>query len=101
MWHGNLWAIDHGACLYFHHSWSGGIGSADRFAKQPYSSDDHVLAEHLPGVPEADAALAPLVTEELLREVVHKVPAEWIEPVPGRGRRGGARRRTSTSCWPA
>ncbi len=83
MWHGNLWAIDHGACLYFHHSWSGGIGSADRFAAQPYSADDHVLAQYLPGVPEADAVLAPQVTEELLREVVDKVPAEWIEAVPG------------------
>ena len=83
MWHGNLWAIDHGACLYFHHSWSGGLTSADRFAVQPYSADDHVLAEYLPRVPEADAALAPLVTEELLREVVGRVPEDWIEPVPG------------------
>ena len=82
MWHGNLWAIDHGACLYFHHSWPGGLGSADRFARQPYSVDDHVLAEHLHGIGGADDALAPLVTEELLREVVDKVPAEWIEPVP-------------------
>ena len=83
MWHGNLWAIDHGACLYFHHSWASGIGSADRFAAQPYSIDDHVLAEHVAGVPEAHAALAPQVTEELLRGVVAKVPAEWVEPVPG------------------
>jgi hypothetical protein len=83
MWHGKLWAIDHGACLYFHHSWSGGIGSADRFAKQPYSFDDHVLVEYLAGVAAADAALAPLVTEELLREVVGAVPAEWLEAVPG------------------
>jgi hypothetical protein len=83
MWHGNLWAIDHGACLYFHHSWSGGLTSPDRFAAQPYSYDDHVLAEHLPGVPEVDAALAPRVTVELLRDVVAKVPPEWLEPVPG------------------
>ncbi len=83
MWHGNLWAIDHGACLYFHHSWSGGIGSPERFAAQPYRIDDHVLSAYLPGVPAADAALAPRVTAELLREVVERVPAEWLEPVPG------------------
>ena len=83
MWHGNLWAIDHGACLYFHHSWSGGIGSAERFAQQPYSADDHVLGEYLPGVADADAELAPRLTEELLREVVGRVPDQWIEPVPG------------------
>jgi hypothetical protein len=83
MWHGKLWAIDHGACLYFHHSWSTGIGSAERFATQPYSVADHVLGEYLPGVVEADEALAPLVTEELLRDVVAQVPTEWLEPVPG------------------
>ena len=83
MWHGRLWAIDHGACLYFHHSWSAGVGSPERFAAQPYSFDDHVLAGHLPGLPDADAELAPRVTEALLREVVAQVPEEWLEPVPG------------------
>ncbi len=83
MWHGRLWAIDHGACLYFHHSWSGGIGSPERFAQQPYSFDDHVLAEYLPGLPAVDAALAPKVTESLLTDVVGAVPAPWLEPVPG------------------
>ena len=83
MWHGRLWAIDHGACLYFHHSWPAGIGPAERFAAQPYSYDDHVLAAHTDRLPEADAALAPLVTEELLRDVLAQVPEEWLEPVPG------------------
>ena len=82
MWHGNLWAIDHGACLYFHHSWTGGIGSAERFADQPYRVDDHVLSAYLPGVSAADEELAPRVTEGLLEEVVARVPEEWLEPVP-------------------
>ncbi len=83
VWHGALWAIDHGACLYFHHSWNDGVGSAEQFARQPYSYDDHVLAAHLSGVPAADAALAPQVTRDLLEEVVDCVPGEWVEPVPG------------------
>jgi hypothetical protein len=83
MWHDRLWAIDHGACLYFHHSWTGGIGSAERFAAQPYSFADHALADHLDGLPAADEELAPRVTEELLGAVVARVPAEWLEPVPG------------------
>jgi hypothetical protein len=86
MWHGRLWAIDHGACLYFHHSWSGGLGSPERFARQPYSVDDHVLGGYLSGVAEADAELAPRVTEELLCEVVGRVPDDWVEPVPGADR---------------
>ncbi len=83
MWHGRLWAIDHGACLYFHHSWSGGIGPPERFAVQPYDASTHVLRAFLGGVPEADAELAPRVTRELLEEVAGRVPTEWLEPVPG------------------
>ncbi len=83
MWHQQLWAIDHGACLYFHHGWSGGVGSADRFARQPYDASDHVLAGYLTGVPTADAELAPRVTRALLEEVLAQVPDDWLEPVPG------------------
>jgi hypothetical protein len=83
MWHGQMWAIDHGACLYFHHSWQARVSSAERFAAQPYSFENHVLADHLDHLPDADAELAPLVTDDLLREVVALVPGEWLEPVPG------------------
>ncbi len=83
VWHGDLWAIDHGACLWFHHAWSGGIGSPDRFARQPYDLTDHVLAAYRGGLGEAAGELAPQVTEDLLRTVVGLVPAEWLEPAPG------------------
>ncbi|CAN5518914.1 hypothetical protein BH10ACT10_BH10ACT10_26370 [soil metagenome] len=83
VWHGDLWAIDHGASLYFHHGWSGGIGSAERFAAQPYDASDHVLVAHRGGVAAADAALAPQVTRDLLGDVLAQVPEEWLEPVPG------------------
>jgi hypothetical protein len=83
IWHRDLWAIDHGACLYFHHGWPGGIGDPDRFARQPYDAADHVLAAHRRGVPAVDARLAPLVTGDLLGEVLAQVPDGWLEPVPG------------------
>ncbi len=83
VWHGRLWAIDHGACLYFHHSWSGGLGSPERFARQPYDASDHVLAAYRGGVSAADAELAPQVTRDLLGDVVSQVPEGWLEPVPG------------------
>jgi len=83
VWHKELWAIDHGACLYFHHGWSQGIGSPDRFARQPYDPSDHVLGAYVPGVPGADAELAPLVTRDLLHEVVGLVPEDWLEVPPG------------------
>ena len=83
LWHGDLWAIDHGACLYFHHGWSAGIGSAERFAVQPYDASAHVLIGHREAVRDVDAELAPQITRELLEEVLGEVPQAWLEPVPG------------------
>lgn len=83
VWHKELWAIDHGACLYFHHSWAGGVTSPERFARQPYDVSDHVLAAYLDGVAAADTELAPKVTPDLLREVLAQVPDEWLEVPPG------------------
>ncbi len=83
IWHGDLWAIDHGACLYFHHAWSGGVGSPERFAAQSFDASDHVLAAFRAGLPEVDRNLSGRVTSDLLEEVVALVPDVWLEPVPG------------------
>ena len=83
MWHGDLWAIDHGACLWFHHGWTRGVGSPTRFAAQPYDAADHVLAAYRDDLPAVDADLAPRVSRDLLDEVVALVPDVWLEPVPG------------------
>jgi hypothetical protein len=91
VWHGDLWAIDHGACLWFHHGWAGGVGSPERFAVQPYDASDHVLAAWAGGVPEADAELGPLVTRALLEEVLALVPDAWLEPAPGAESAGALR----------
>jgi hypothetical protein len=37
VWHQNIWLIDHGAALYFHHNWK----SAD--PAKPFDARDHVL----------------------------------------------------------
>ena len=83
VWHREMWAIDHGACLYFHHGWDAGVGSADRFAAQPYDAGAHVLGAHRSGLSAADAELAPRVTPDLLGEVLDAVPEGWLHPVPG------------------
>jgi hypothetical protein len=79
MWHRNLYLIDHGAALIFHHNWPG----AAKSVLAPFDAADHVLAKYAEDMPGADAALAPLVTEELLREVVAMVPDEWLADEPG------------------
>lgn len=83
VWHGDLWVIDHGASLYFHHGWSGGVGDPARFAAQPWSAEDHVLGRAIPALAEADARLTPLLDDAALRAVVARVPDAWLEAVPG------------------
>ncbi len=79
VWHGEPYLIDHGATLIFHHAWAG----ADRFVGRAYDASDHVLLPFSPDLAAADAAFAPLVTAELLREVVGLVPDVWLEGEPG------------------
>jgi hypothetical protein len=88
-WHGQIYLIDHGAALYFHHAW------ADHLARSrsPFAAiRNHVL---LPFAGEAelraaDAALAPRITEDVLAEIVALVPDDWLagEATPEAVRRG-------------
>jgi hypothetical protein len=79
VWHRDLWAIDHGACLRFHHSW----GAVDSFARSPYNYADHVLrGVGRPRTVHED--LRRLVTPDLLGSVLSLVPDPWLEPDPTR-----------------
>ncbi|WP_377268815.1 HipA family kinase [Peterkaempfera sp. SMS 1(5)a] len=79
VWHDRLWLIDHGAALVFHHRWSDAPAAVTR----RYALGDHALGVFGPDVTAADRELAPLVTEELLHEVVSLVPEEWLADEPG------------------
>jgi len=83
VWHGRLWVIDHGASLYFHHAWSGGLTDPQRFAQQPYDASDHVLRSHRRDLSAADRELTELLTSTMLGEVLAEVPDEWLESIPG------------------
>jgi hypothetical protein len=83
LWHGDLWVIDHGASLYFHHAWSSGVTDPQRFAQQSWDVSDHVLGAHVGGLAEADARATGLLDEAVFADVVGTVPDEWLEPVPG------------------
>jgi hypothetical protein len=83
LWHDDLWVIDHGASLYFHHAWTGGVTDPQRFADQAWDPGDHVLQQFLGGVAEADDEISPKLDADTFAEVVSAVPDEWLEPVPG------------------
>jgi HipA-like protein len=78
MWHGRLWLIDHGATLYFAHSWKTAATKVGR----PYDAAGHVLAPFVPdlarGLADADATLAPRVTAAVLDAVSADVPDDWL-----------------------
>ncbi|MGI8523198.1 MAG: HipA family kinase [Nocardioides sp.] len=81
LWHDVLWVIDHGASLYFHHGWSGGVGDPARFAAQPWDARDHIFAARAARLAHVDATI--VLTEDDLRETLAEVPDVWLEPVPG------------------
>ncbi|MFJ8054224.1 HipA family kinase [Streptomyces luteogriseus] len=78
-WRGDLWLVDHGATMIWHHNWPGVQASAAR----PYDASDHALASFAPDVVAAAAELAPLVTEELLADVTAQIPDAWLLDEPG------------------
>jgi hypothetical protein len=78
-WRGELWLVDHGATMIWHHNWPGVEASAAR----PYDASDHALASFAPDVASAAAELAPLVTEELLADVTAQIPDVWLTDEPG------------------
>jgi hypothetical protein len=82
VWHGQTWAIDHGAALYFHHSWPNrGHNPLDtsRFAGQPFDASRHVLLEVADDLAARHHDLAAIVGAELIDDVLAQVPDEWLE----------------------
>ncbi|UXY24713.1 hypothetical protein N8I84_31595 [Streptomyces cynarae] len=72
-----LWLIDHGAALVFHHRWDASA------PEKAYDFRHHALGHFAPDMRAAEDTLAPLVTEELLREVTEEVPDAWLTDEPG------------------
>ena len=98
VWHRNLWCIDHGAALYFHHAWSGGADGPARFAGQPFDVTDHVFASSAEHVRRIDDELAATITPDLVDEVLARVPDDWLEPSRGRTTPTPCARPTARTC---
>jgi hypothetical protein len=81
LWHGDVWVIDHGAALYFHHAWPGGVTDPERFAAQPWEVRDHVFGSHVERLAATDTTIH--LGEVDLAAAVAEVPEAWLEPVPG------------------
>jgi len=74
-WHKELWLIDQGAALYFHHSWQ----NWEEKAQQPFAKiKDHVLLQRATRLTEVDKEFKLLLTNERIQNIVSLIPDEWL-----------------------
>ena len=80
VWQGKVWLIDHGAGLYAHHDWP----SVDEArTRAPFAMiRDHVLLDVASEVEQADAELAPRITDAVIDEVLQAVPDALLTTSP-------------------
>jgi len=74
-WKKELWLIDHGAALYFHHSWKGWEASAARTFPM---IKDHVLLAKASQLTEATAVMKEALTPDFVSAVVDLVPDTFL-----------------------
>jgi len=76
IWHKELWLIDHGASLYFHHSWT----NWEKHAQSPFALiKDNVLLPQASLLPETDATFKKILTKEVLQNIVNLIPEVWLQ----------------------
>jgi len=80
LWHGRVWAIDHGAALYRHHV---GWPIAPDAGKAFPAIAEHVLLPFAGSIEAADGRLAHRVGGAALAGIVAGVPDGWLAPAPG------------------
>ncbi len=74
-WHKELWLIDHGASLYFHHSWNNWLEQA----KRPFVQvKDHVLLHQATELDAVDKEFRSILMPERIQLIVALIPGEWL-----------------------
>jgi len=75
LWHKELWLIDHGAALYFHHSWQ---NWQEQAVKPFILVKDHVLLPQATQLTAVDDQFKRILTNELIINIVGLIPDEWL-----------------------
>lgn len=83
VWHRKVYAIDHGAALYFHHAWPGREPDETRFASTTFDASRHVLADVAGDVAAVHDEMAGRLGDAVIDGIVEAVPEDWIEPAAG------------------
>ena len=75
MWNKELWLIDHGASLYFHH----GSSNWNEQALKPFTQiKDHVLLAQASMLDEVDVYCKKILTPAKVSAIVAMIPNEWL-----------------------
>jgi hypothetical protein len=79
LWHGNLWLIDHGAALYFHHGWH---GESERASDPFVRIKDHILLPFADALADADRIMSGRITPNVISSIAALLPEAWLGGVP-------------------
>jgi hypothetical protein len=75
VWHRRLWLIDHGAALYFHHTWNNYLERS----RDPFPMiKDHVLLPSASSLREVDSQMTGRVTPHIIDSIVQLIPDTWL-----------------------
>ena len=75
MWHKRLWLIDHGASLYFHHTWDKYLEKS----REPFKLiKDHVLINFAKKMKEVDREISSKLSSQIIKNVVNEIPDSWL-----------------------
>ena len=75
IWHKELWLIDHGASLYFQHSWT----NWQEHSKRPFTQvKDHVLLPRAAELEAVNREYRARLTNETITDIVSLIPSDWL-----------------------
>lgn len=74
-WQKELWLIDHGASIYFHHSWDNWEEHAGRTFP---AIKDHVLLPKATMLAQASADIKAAISRQLIEEIVSVIPDDFL-----------------------
>ncbi|HXB35890.1 MAG TPA: HipA family kinase [Puia sp.] len=75
IWNKELWLIDHGAALYFHHSWD----NWEQQATRPFLPvREHVLLPQASEIETVDTVYSNRLTPDHIGEIIDLIPEEWL-----------------------
>jgi hypothetical protein len=76
LWQKELWLIDHGASMYFHHNWE----HWKEQSQKPFTQiKDHVLLRQASLLEETDQFMKQLLNKQVIDGIVALIPESWIE----------------------